>query len=355
MRVTVTAAGRVNLIGDHVDYMGGPVLPMAIDLGTTLRATSGGQLIELESDIEAEPLALGLPVGDCTGVEPPWGRYVAAVAAELRATRGLTGRITTDIPMGAGLSSSAALEVAAAVALGSVKETGDPQWPDSFGRVELALLCQRAEHAAVGVPSGIMDQLAITCGTAGTASLIDCATLEVTPVEVPPGAAIWVLHSGESRRLEGSGYAERRRSAEAASAIVGPLRSADRADIESLRDPVLRRRARHVRSECERVIDFAQAFAGGDLTAAGELMVASHRSLRDDYEVSTPGLDDLVEALCGIDGIHGARLTGAGFGGCVVALGDPGADLLASPLATHGAWRVTPSDGITLALDPPVA
>lgn len=353
VRVTVTAAGRVNLIGDHVDYMGGPVLPMAIDLGTTIEATAGGERIRLASDVEPSSLELALPVGDCAMVEPPWGRYVAAVAAELSATRGLTGSITTSIPMGAGLSSSAALEVAAAVALGSTTGAGDPHWPDGFGRTQLALLCQRAEHAAVGVPSGIMDQLAITCGNAGSATLIDCATLEVTPVGVPPDAAIWVVHSGESRRLEGSGYAQRRQSAEAAADLIGPLRSADRSDIESIGDPVLRRRARHVRTECARVIEFARAFEAGDLRAAGELMAASHRSLRDDYEVSTPRLDELVAALCVMDGVHGARLTGAGFGGCVVAVADPPVDLLATPLAAHGAWRVTPSDGIALTLDPP--
>jgi galactokinase len=369
MRVTATAAGRVNLIGDHTDYMGGLVLPMAIQLGTTLEARVGGPRIQLTSDMEPEGLDLTLPSTDPSAVQPEWGRYVAAVAAELGSTSGLAGTLTSTIPAGAGLSSSAALEVATALALlaatpeqatdedpstglppALVAAAGNPTNLDADQRVEVASLCQRAEHTAVGVPSGIMDQLSICLGVAGAATLIDCATLEVAQVALPDDAAVWVIHSGESRRLAGSSYADRRACAENAAESLGPLPAADPSEIEALVDPVLRKRARHVRSECDRVIRFSESLTGGDLPGAGQLMLASHRSLSCDYEVSTSALDDLVDALAALPGVYGARLTGAGFGGCVVALTDPGIDLGDTPLGTHGAWHVVPSDGISVEL-----
>lgn len=367
MRVTATAAGRVNLIGDHTDYMGGLVLPMAIQLGTTLVARTGGPGIQLTSDMEAEDLHLTLPATDPSTVTPGWGRYVAAVAAELGSTTGLAGTLTSTIPAGAGLSSSAALEVATALALlaaapdqGADREhssgmppvlataSGNPTDLDVSQRIELASLCQRAEHAAVGVPSGIMDQLSICLGKPGAATLIDCSTLGVTQVPLPDGAAVWVLHSGESRRLAGSAYADRRSDAEEAAQHLGPLPAADPAAIETLGDARIRRRARHVRSECDRVRGFADSLARGDLTGAGRLMLASHRSLSRDYEVSTTALNELVDALAATPGVYGARLTGAGFGGCVVALTDPLVDLGDTPLGIHGAWHVVPSEGITV-------
>ncbi|MCZ7629831.1 MAG: hypothetical protein M5U19_12625 [Microthrixaceae bacterium] len=241
-------------------------------------------------------------------VHPEWGRYVAAVAAELGSVAGLVGTLTSTIPAGAGLSSSAALEVATALALlaasaapegegdrsslppGSLAgSAGDPTDLDVAQRAELALLCQRAEHRAVGVPSGIMDQLSICRGTAGAATLIDCATLEVTHVPIPDSAAVWVLHSGEARRLAGSAYADRRARAEEAAELLGPLPSADHTEVEALGDPLLRRRARHVRSECDRAVEFAEALGRGDMPDAGRLMLASHRSLASDYEVSNQG------------------------------------------------------------------
>jgi galactokinase len=310
--VTAVAPGRVNLIGDHTDYMGGLVLPMAVDLTTTLTGTRGGDTIELSSAQFPEPLRLRLPVTDPAATTPRWGRYVAGVAAELGTSVGLIGTVSSSVPVGGGLSSSAALEVATALALGA---TGTP--------VEIAELCRRAETAATGVPCGIMDQLCSAAGVAGHALLIDCATLEFTAVPVPDEARIWVVDSGQPRELAGSAYAARRAECEAAAAIVGPLPSASMAAIDALEHPVLRARARHVRTECDRVRAFAAALHAGDLPRAGELMVASHRSLRDDFEVSTPVLDDLVEELCARPGVHGARLTGAGFGGCVVVLADP--------------------------------
>ena len=315
-RVRAFAPGRVNLIGEHTDYMGGLVLPMAVQMGTTITAERGGSRIELSSAQVPGAVSLALPVRDASGVEPAWGRYVAGVAAELGATEGMVGSVESDLPLGSGLSSSAALEVATALALG---DDGPPR--------ELARRCQLAEQHATGVPCGIMDQLASAAGIEGHALLIDCSTLELTPVPVPERARIWVVHSGQERRLVGSAYADRRAECERAAALVGPLPDADPARIEELADPVERARARHVRSECQRVRDVAAAFGSGDLAGAGELLRQSHASLRDDFEVSTPVLDDLVEHLCSVPGVFGARLTGAGFGGCVVALAAPGVDL----------------------------
>ena len=314
--VTAHAPGRANLIADHTAYMGGLGLPMAVQLGTTVTGRRTGGVLDLRSDQLAGHLRVALPVVDASSVEPSWGRYPAGVAAELATTTGLVGRVASDLPLGAGLSSSAALEVATALALGA---TGTP--------LDVARRCQRAEVAATGMPCGIMDQLCSAAGVEGHALLIDCASDEVTPVRLPDRARIWVVDSGQTRRLTESGYATRRAEAEAAERLVGPLPHASEAAIEAIVAPVLRARARHVRTECDRVRGFAAAITAGDLARAGEHMRASHASLRDDFEVSTPALDELVASLCARDGVHGARLTGAGFGGCVVALADPWVEL----------------------------
>ncbi len=338
--IRAVAPGRVNLIGDHTDYMGGLVLPMAIDLHTTVIGVRGGDRIRLTSAQDAEPLDLVLPVGDPALVTPAWGRYVAGVAAELDAITvaegrngvdGFTGTVSSTVPPGSGLSSSAALELAVALALGM-----------DASAVELATRCQRAELAATGVPCGIMDQLCSAAGVAGHALLIDCTTLEVTPVPVPTDLTVWVIDSGQPRTLDGSAYAERRAECEAAAALIGPLPSAPAEHIELLDDELHRRRARHVRSECDRVRAFAAALAADDAERAGELMLESHASLRDDFEVSTPTLDALVERLAARPGVLGARLTGAGFGGSVVALTSPDVDLTD---AGAGGRRVVASAG----------
>ena len=279
------APGRVNLIGDHTDYAGGLVLPMAIDLGTTVVGVHGGERVTLTSD----------------DADDRFDRLVEAVVDEVRPSVGFVGRVTSTLPIGAGLSSSASFEVAVALALGA---TGD-----------IAAMCQRVEQAATEVPCGRMDQLAAVHGVAGHALLIDCSTYELTPVPVPDDVDVVVIHSGEPRALATSAYAQRRTELEAGDA----------------------RRVRHVRSENERVRAFADALIACDLETAGELMVASHASLRDDFEVSTPTLDSLVERLVATDGVYGARLTGAGFGGCVVALAAPG--------ALREGWHVRPAAG----------
>lgn len=328
-RVTVRAPGRVNLIGDHTDYTGGLVLPMAIDRFTTITAAIGGSQVRLRSDVEPEPAVVALDVADPASVTPAWARYVAGVVAELGGRCvGIDGEVTTTVPVGAGLSSSAALEVAVALAVGY-----------EGGALELALACQRAEQRAAGVPCGVMDQLCIAAAVPGHLTRIDCHALTVTPVALPADVEV-VVRFGHHRTLDGSEYAQRTHECAAAEVIIGPLRLADRAAVEAIADPLLRARARHVVTENERVRQFCTALDAGDLAAAGHLMLESHASLRDDFATSTPAMDALVEDLAARPGVWGARLTGGGFGGCVVALARPG--------AVADGWLVRPLGGPTV-------
>jgi galactokinase len=322
----VFAPGRVNLIGDHTDYTGGLVLPMAIDRGTTIDGERGGDAIVLRSDAATGVARVPLDVHDPAAATPEWARYVAGVVAEVRPTRGFVGTVTTTVPLGAGLSSSASLELAVALAIGDER---DP--------VRLAEMCQRAEHRGAGVPCGIMDQLVVAAAVSGHALLIDCHTLDRHAVHIPDEVVVHAVHCGEERRLVGSPYADRRADCAAAESIVGPLRAADMTQVERIADERVRRRARHVVTENRRVRQFASALERSDYGTAGRLMIESHRSLRDDFEVSTPALDALVEDVCARPGVYGARLTGAGFGGCAVVLAAPSADL--------PGWRLQPSAG----------
>ncbi len=314
MRVRAFAPGRVNLIGDHTDYTGGFVLPMAVHLGTTVDAERSGDQVQLTSDQEPDAAVVALDEGDPQAVEPSWARYIAGVVAEVRPRTGLRGRVGSTLPVGAGLSSSASLEVAVACALGY---DGTP--------LELARACQRAEQRASGVPCGIMDQLTSAAGRAGCALLIDCSDFSIRPIRRPDGLDVVAVHSGQARRLIGSAYTERKADCDEAARLIGPLRHASVADLTCIRDRRIRRRARHVITENARVLAFAEAWQEGAMGTAGELMEASHASLRDDFEVSTPALDALVDLLRSTPGVLGARLTGAGFGGCAVALAEPGA------------------------------
>jgi galactokinase len=303
----------VNLIGDHTDYTGGLVLPMAIDRWTVVRGHTDDGEIRLTSADEAEAVRLPLRVDRPQDVTPAWGRYVAGVVAEMRPEHGLDAHVTTSIPIGAGLSSSAALEVAVAIALG---HHGPP--------LAVAQLCQRAENRASGVPSGIMDQLTIAAGVAGHALVIDCGELTVTPTPLPDDVEVVVLFVAH-RTLVGSPYADRVAECAAAEREIGPLRVASVADTRSIADPLVRARAEHVVAENQRVRDFADALRAHDLAEAGRLMTASHASLGDLYATSTPVMDAATERLVARPGVYGARMTGGGFGGCVVALTEPGA------------------------------
>ena len=326
-QVEVRAPGRVNLIGDHTDYTGGLALPLAIDRQIVVRGVDRDQpLITLSSDQDPITAIIPLPAAAVANVEPPWARRVAAVAAELGRERGFAGSIESTVPIGAGLSSSGALGVALALALGA----------SAHSRLDIALLCQRAQQAATGVPAGILDEMASLHGLDGHAVLLDCHDLTVQPVPLPVGAEV-VVKNISHRTVAGSPYSDRVASCHAAEQVIGPLRLARTQDLSSLIDPVLLARARHVVTENERVRECVEALRGSDLVTVGRLMTASHVSLRDDYEVSTPALDAAVEALVSTPGVYGARLTGAGFGGCVIALATPG--------AVKDAWVMRAVDG----------
>lgn len=323
------APGRVNLIGDHTDHTGGLCLPMAVSMGITVTGVRGGDRVHLRSEGHDGVADLPLAIDDPGDVQPEWARYVAGVIAEIDPDIGFEGTVTSDLPVGAGLSSSAALEVAVALALGF-------EGPG----LDLALACQRAEQRASGVPCGILDQLTSVSGVEGHALVMDCGALTVRPVPLPEDLDVVVVHSGQQRTLAGSAYAERRAECEAAQDVIGPLAAAGEDDVRGIDDPVLRRRARHVVTENQRVRAAADAMAAGDLVALGELFVASHRSLRDDFECSTPVVDALVERLQATPGVYGARMTGGGWGGCVVAIAQPG-------MLEEG-WHVRPGAGARL-------
>lgn len=334
MKVIAHAPGRVNLIGEHTDYTGGYVVPMAIQLGTTIEFERGVPWIELVSDVEPEPVVLDLasPV-DPRLVQPAWGRYVAGVVAAINPQAGGSGFVRTTLPVGAGLSSSAALEVALALALGF---EGPP--------LALALACQQAEQIASGVPCGVMDQLASAAGVADHALLIDCTSFSVDPVPIPDGMGVLVVDSGQQRLLSESRYGVRRAQVEDAATELGfPLREASEEEVSRIGRDDLRRRARHVVTENRRVHEFVSALRAGDLREAGRLVDESHASLREDFDVSTPLLDDLADALRRQPGVHGARLTGAGFGGCLVALCER--DARVDPAIGERQWWVDASAG----------
>ena len=306
------APGRVNLIGEHTDYNEGLVLPFAVDRACVVaarraktvlvRSLDTGDAVEVEADGSADPAT----------VRPSWGRYVAGVVRELaalgREPAGIDAVRASDVPLGAGLSSSAALEVAVATALCDAAELQpDPR--------ELAEACRRAEEVATGVPCGIMDQLASVCGRQGHALLVDCRSLEIRPLALPGALGVLVVHSGTSRALDASGYADRRRECELLARRLG-LRALRDATWGQVADEPL---GRHVVGENARVLDAASALEDGDLERLGRLLRESHASLRDDFRISTPELDALVDELQDA-GALGARLMGGGFGGCAVAV-----------------------------------
>ncbi len=307
------APGRVNLIGDHTDYNDGFVLPIAIDRECVVAARPA-TTVRVESVELGESIELPADGGGVESIDSVWGRLVAAVAAELavlgRPPVGMDAVVASDVPIGAGLSSSAAFEVACAVSLVAVADWhADP--------AQIAGACRNAEERATGVPCGIMDQLIAIGGRAGCAQLIDCRTLKTEAVRLPEGMGVLVVHSGQERTLAASAYEQRRRACEALARKLGvsALRDATMEQVAS--DPL----GRHVVTENARVLEAARALESGDLELLGQLMSASHQSLRDDYRVSTPELDALVAALVEA-GALGARLTGAGFGGAVVAVCD---------------------------------
>lgn len=322
MSVRAFAPGRVNLIGEHTDYSGGLVLPMALDMGITITGTRGGDRLDLRSEQLESSLSVGLPIPSALPSEPPWGRYVAAVARQLDLTEGFRGTIDSSLPAGGtGLSSSSALTIATLLAFGALDVDTIER------RKELAEVARVTEAEASGVQSGIMDQLISITAQAGHATMIDCHTLELTPVPVPDDVEVMVFHSGQPRLLADSEYNERRGACERIEAEIGPLRKASLEAVESLADPLLRRRGRHVVTENQRVRAFVDALAAGDLAGCGELLAEGHRSLSEDYQVSTPIVDEIHRRVSAMPGVYGARMVGGGFGGALVALVEPGTEL----------------------------
>lgn len=312
---TVTAPGRVNLLGEHTDYNGGFVLPTPIPYLTTLEAAPSHQIEgyaqnleqKLERDLEAP-------------AQNNWLDYVAGCVQVARQAgfpvEGLRVSVRSEVPMGAGLSSSAALEVATLRALRQIYRL-------ELSDRDLALLAQQAEVEYVGVRCGVMDQMACSLGQPGQALFLDTRSLDYQLVPLPPGYRVTVVDSGVPRRLAESGYNTRRAECEQAAGLLGvkELRDVSLQElgrVEQLPSP-LAQRARHVITENARVLEGVLALEQGDYAHFGALMVASHRSLQHDYQVSVPQLDLLVE-LALRHGALGARLTGAGFGGAIVAL-----------------------------------
>lgn len=323
------APGRINLIGEHTDYNEGFVLPMAIDRATwaacAARRDDVVHVISDQADGEESWPINGWREGE---TRPHWTSYVAGVAALLRQRGAHLGGfemlIASEVPPGAGLASSAALEVAVGKTL--VALCGEP-----IDAVELAALCRRAEHEYAGVPCGIMDQYVSLLAKAEHALLLDCRSHEHEAVPLPlAGHAVVVIDSGVRHELAAGEFAERRRQCEAAVAYFRRLDPA----VKSLRDVpmsavrghvsqmdlVAAARAMHVVSENERTQFAAAALRRGELTALGPLLAESHRSLRDQYEVSCPEVDQLVEIATRVHGVIGARMTGAGFGGAIIAI-----------------------------------
>ena len=313
------APGRVNLLGEHTDYNDGFVLPCAIAQRTRVAMRRNGTDA---FTLHAEELGQTVRFSFDAPPTEHFATYVYGCLALARAQRadvpGLDIEVTSEVPMGVGLSSSAALEVATLRCLRTLLDL-------PFDDVVIAQLAQRAEIEFAGVNCGIMDQMASSLASTDRAVLIDTRSLERREVPLPPGSAVLVLDSGVARTLAGSGYNQRRSECEQAARALGvaSLRDVQRLeDIERLPDELLRRRARHVFTETARVLQAAEC---RDPAEFGRLMNASHASLRDDYQVSTPELDLLVRWLQAEEGVFGARLTGAGFGGACVALCRAGA------------------------------
>lgn len=329
------APGRVNLIGEHTDYNDGFVLPCAIDRGTAVAFGHGDGLSTVVSADFSEADAFDARAPFVAA--PGWRAHVRGVAAVF-ADRALTLppmhlAVAGDVPQGAGLSSSASLAVALGGAFSTIGGFG-------LGETDIALIAQASENRYVGTACGNMDQLAAAHGRAGKALMIDCRSLSVTPVAMPDDVAVLIVHSGITRGLVDSAYNERRAACEAAAAAMGvdALRDATPAMVSAAAlDPITRARARHVVSENARVGAFAAAISAQDWGAIGALMAASHASMRDDFAITLPPIDALVEALAqAAAGRGGARMTGGGFGGCVVAL--VARDRLDAVQAAAAAW-----------------
>lgn len=322
--IIARAPGRVNLIGEHTDYNDGFVLPMAIDRAVwiALRPRNDSYVVIYSLDYDEVAEFSPAEMSQESQRHGEWVEYMKGVAWALQEAgwtlNGWEGVMAGDVPIGAGLSSSAAIELATARAFA---ELSSHVWD----AVEMAKICQRAENEWVGMKSGIMDQLISSAGVEGRALLIDCRWLTLEPVPLPPDTRVVIMDTTTRRELVTSAYNERRRQCEQAASFfnVPALRDVSLQQFEAaadLLDPVVAKRARHVITENERTLQAADAMRAGDATTFGRLMDASHTSLRDDFEVTNDALNTIVEIARRQAGCYGARMTGGGFGGCAVAL-----------------------------------
>jgi galactokinase len=351
------APGRVNLIGEHTDYNDGFAMPMALPFDTVVVASDAGDAVDGPVLVQSEGFgSVAIDPSDDPLAVTPWARHIAGVVALLRAAGvpagGWRAAVVTDIPTGASLSSSAAIEVA--VTLSLLARAG-MHWPP----IDIARLGQRVENEVVGLPSGIMDQFISAGAVAGCASLMDCRAFTLVPRPVPADAIVAVMDTGTRRTLVDAEYADRRHACERAAAAIGvpALRDATTADLARVADEVDRRRARHVVTENDRTLAAADAMQRDDSGELGRLMTDSHVSLRDDFEVSSPALDAIVDAALAAPGCFGARMTGGGFAGCAVALVARGraADFADAVRAAYGfdehraeVWLCTPAQGASI-------
>ncbi len=365
-QVVARAPGRANLIGEHVDYQDGFVLPIAIDRDVVVAASPMyGRQVRVHAADLSETSAFSL---DATGEErPAWTAYVRGVATMIEnagiALPGADMAIAGDVPRGAGLSSSAAFEVAIARAFLALARQILPD-------MEVVELCHRAEREFSHVQCGIMDQFASVYGRFGQALFLDCRSLDCWPVAVPDEVAVITADTGTRRDLSTSAYNERVQQCEEAARRmhVRKLRDLDQTEYErreaALPD-VPRRRARHVMSEMMRTREAASALEAGALWRVGRCMNESHDSLRDDFEVSTPELDALVRVARSMHGVYGSRLSGAGFGGCTISLVAQWAvtgfmdrvpeEYRRQTGCDTDLWVLRPADGASLLRDPSIA
>ena len=319
------APGRVNLIGEHTDYNDGFVLPCAIDYQTVIAASprKDNKVVAVAANYQNQKVEFELALPVPKSKQAFWSNYVQGVAQVLmergHALQGVNMVIAGNVPQGAGLSSSASLEVVTGMALTTISE-------EKISPATLALIGQQAENQYVGCNCGIMDQLISACGEKGHALLLDCRSLATQSVSIPKGSAVVIVNSNVKRGLVGSEYNTRRQQCEMAAQYYGvkALRDLTIEQLESGRkgiDSVAWRRARHVVTENTRTELAADALAKGDLKRMGQLMAESHQSMKEDFEITVPAIDGLVDIINGVIGNRGGvRMTGGGFGGCVVAL-----------------------------------
>jgi galactokinase len=347
----------VNVIGEHTDYNEGYALPTALPFDTVLALSSEGDPVDGPVTVDSSGFGTVTidPAAD-PALVPSWARHLAGCVVLLRergiASGGWRATVDSDIPIGASLSSSAALEVAT---ISGVLARAGVAWPP----IDVARLGQRVENEVVALPSGIMDQFISAAALAGHASLMDCRELTLTPTPIPDGVVLAIMDTGTRRVLAEAAYGDRRAACERVASQLGvrALRDATVRQLGSITDDVDRRRARHVVTENLRTLDAVEAMLSADIDRLGHLMDASHDSLRIDFEVSGPGLDAIVEVARAAPGCLGARMTGGGFAGCAVALvrTDASAEFTAHVIDRYGfeghtarVWLCEPSAGASV-------